>query len=63
MIIELTNEEQELLHSFLASNVTDIRAEIHHTDDYNYKEELRRQKGIFEHLIAKINTSAEVSLN
>ncbi len=63
MIIELTDEEQELLHSFLTSNVTDIRAEIHHTDDYHYKDELRKQKEIFEQLIAKINTSAEVSLN
>ncbi|MEK7263669.1 MAG: hypothetical protein AAB071_04065 [Bacteroidota bacterium] len=63
MIIELTEQEQELLHSVLTSNITDIRAEIHHTDDYHYKEELRKQKEIFERLIAKINDTADVALN
>ncbi len=44
--IELTEEEQTMLITLLETCISDIHSEIHHTDSYDYKEELKRRKNV-----------------
>lgn len=44
--IELTREEQGMLIEMLESCLADLHSEIHHTDRFDYREDLKKRKEI-----------------
>jgi hypothetical protein len=45
--IEITSEERDLLMELLDNTVSDLRAEIAHSDSPFYKDDLRKRKELF----------------
>lgn len=60
MTITLSNEEHTLLVSTLITHVAELREEIHRTEDYTYKMNLKHQKNLLNSLLTKL--SAETAL-
>lgn len=44
--IEFTSEELAMLLDMLETCISDLHSEIHHTDSYEYKEQLKTRKNI-----------------
>ena len=53
MTITFTNEEHTLLISVLSTHLAELREEIHRTEDYTYKMNLKHQKTILDTLLSK----------
>ncbi len=56
--IDLTQEEQTTLRDILESALSDLRMEIADTDNHDFKEMLKRRKGILEKTIAALSAPA-----
>jgi hypothetical protein len=61
MTITLTNEEHTLLVSTLSTHVAELREEIHRTEDYTYKMNLKHQKHLLNGLLSKLVTEEELA--
>lgn len=65
MTMTLTNEEHTLLVSVLVTHLAELREEIHRTEDYTYKMNLKNQKNHLDGLLSKLlseNEMTEVSV-
>jgi hypothetical protein len=54
MQLEFTQEESEYLKDLVEQAHMDIRDEIHRTDDFKFKQELREKEKIIESVLAKL---------
>lgn len=54
MHVELTPEECALLANLLDQAVRDLKAEIHHTDTPDYKEQLKERENLMAGLLTKV---------
>jgi TnpA family transposase len=52
--VEFTSEEAELLREILSREDESIEIEIFRTDTHDFKEKLKRRRGLLEHLLQKI---------
>ena len=52
--IDLTEKEQQLLIEILEGEIPDLRDEIWHTDDYDYRESLKERERYFNELLGKL---------
>lgn len=55
--LELTQEEQMILAEILEAEVTELRAEVHHTDNLDYKHMLEAREVIVKKLLAVVQQS------
>lgn len=54
MKLELTTKEADVLLDILKSCIDDMKDEIRHTDDRDYKEELKLKTKLIELLLEKV---------
>ena len=54
MEFELTTQEREYLTDLLHSALGELRGEIHHTDSFDYKEQLKAQERLIHDLLRKL---------
>ena len=52
--IKITEEVAAILHRILEDNVEDLRTEIHHTDNRDYREMLLKQEELIKQLLLDI---------
>lgn len=52
--IELSDEERTQLHEVLVLRLHDLRREIHHTDQRDFKTRLRREEELLFGLLSKL---------
>lgn len=52
--LPISDEEQEYLRSLLDTTLSDLRAEIAHTDSPFYKDELREKKKLISGILKKL---------
>lgn len=52
--IQLSTEEALLLCEILESYLGDLRAEFHHTDTFEYREELKHKEAILKKLLQQL---------
>lgn len=52
--IELPPNEAQILHDLLENRLADLRMEISHTDQQDYRTILRRTKTTLEHVIEQL---------
>lgn len=52
--IQLTEKEQQLLIELLESEIPDLRDEIWHTDDHDYRESLKERERHINELLVKL---------
>lgn len=57
--VEFTTEEVSELVRVLEQYLSDLRAEISDTDSSFFKEELRKEKGVVNQVLAKLKSVAE----
>lgn len=57
MHVELTQEECTLLANLLDQAVRDLKAEIHHTDTPDYKDQLKEREALMLGLLRKLGCS------
>jgi len=55
MQLQLSQEELEYLTGILERAHEDLRAEIHRTDDFKFKQELRGKEKIVESILDKLS--------
>jgi hypothetical protein len=55
MTQDLTAQEKETLKELLESKIQDMRAEIAHTDNRDYKNSLKDRKEIVKSILAKLS--------
>lgn len=54
MQLTINENEKQLLEEVIISEIDDIKEEIHHTDDFDFKEKLKVRLEILEKLLNKI---------
>ena len=54
MAIKFSSEEQNILISVLTSHIADLREEIHRTEDYTYRMNLKHHKTVLEQILNSI---------
>ena len=54
--VMLTDEELEYLRELLHREVPNLREEIHHTDDHDYREFLKERERFVKALVEKLGT-------
>ncbi len=54
MQLEFTQEEMEYLQELVEHSHVDLREEIHRTDDFKFKQELKDRERIVEGLLCKL---------
>ncbi len=59
--IELSQEEQATLIEMLEACITDLHSEIHHTDSYDYKEDLKKRRDILVKLHNQLQHSLQLA--
>ncbi len=52
--LEITPDEQAILVEILEAEVTELRAEIHHTDRLDYKRMLETREQVVKDLLARV---------
>lgn len=57
MNIEITENEKILLIEILTDEINEVKDEIHHTDDYDFREKLKEKLKSLEELHSKIKNS------
>ncbi len=55
MMLDLTHKERELLMQLLAEELDELAPEIRHTDDRDYREDLRDRRQTVRHLIDRLH--------
>jgi len=53
-MLDLTEHERFLIVNLLEEEVSELRGEIRHTDDWSYREDLKEKKKISLALLAKL---------
>lgn len=56
MLLELNDREHELLREVLSRELADLGPEIHHTDDREFREELRSRRTQVRTLLERMGT-------
>lgn len=54
MALILEKQEKDILIEILKEYLNDLQDEIHHTDDYDFKETLKRREKLLVELLYKI---------
>jgi len=55
--LELDNQEQETLAEALRSFRSELKTEISHTDRKAYREQLKDQDHVIEHILSRVETA------
>lgn len=58
--LELTAEECQALAGLLTCCVEEMRTEIHHTENLDYKEELKQRKEMILSLLERVQAQLEI---
>ena len=56
MPIELTATERELVKSLLDQELEDTRSELHHTQNHEYRDNLKERERVIREVLAKLST-------
>ena len=56
MPIDLTAAERELMKSLLEQEFEDIRSELHHTQNHEYRDNLKERERVIREVLAKLST-------
>jgi len=56
MAVELSGEEKELLIGLLENEFEEIRSEIHHTRNLDYKNGLKQREKLIQNLLGRLQT-------
>lgn len=62
MDLYLEARESELLMRLLEYRLGELRREIHHTDRRAFKEGLKADEAVIEHILAKLKTPAAMGM-
>lgn len=54
MLLELNDREHEVLRETLSRELADLGPEIHHTDDREFREELRNRRALVRDLLDRM---------
>lgn len=54
MAIELSKPEKDLLATILEKELEEVRSEFHHTQDHDYKDNVKDREKIVRDLLAKL---------
>lgn len=54
MAIELSKPEKELLATILEKELEEVRSELHHTQDHDYKDNVKEREKLVRGLLAKL---------
>lgn len=57
--VEITTEERDVLMELLDNTVSDLRAEIAHSDSPFFKDDLRKRKELFKDIAKRIHEAPE----
>ena len=60
MEVRLSAEEREILISMLMTAISDMKGEIHHTKNFQFKDDLKQQKHLMEGLLQRIANPEEI---
>ena len=52
--LDLTDEEKEVLLEVIETDLSDLRMEIHETDDRDFKAELKKKQQVMEKILAAL---------
>jgi hypothetical protein len=55
MPIDLTTTERELVKSLLDQELEDIRSELHHTQNHEYRDSLKEREQVIREVLAKLS--------
>jgi hypothetical protein len=55
MPIDLTTTEKELVKSLLDQELEDIRSELHHTQNHEYRDSLKEREQVIREVLAKLS--------
>jgi hypothetical protein len=58
MALTLTNQETQYLLELLEREIPNLREEIHHTDDHDYRESLKERERFAKALVEKLRASS-----
>ena len=61
MTLELNEQERQALIELLEREIPTLRDEIHHTDDYEYREFLKTREQVVKKLLAAVKTEEPLS--
>jgi hypothetical protein len=61
MTLELNEQERHALMELLEREIPTLRDEIHHTDDYEYREFLKTREQVVKKLLAAVKTEEPLS--
>jgi hypothetical protein len=61
MTLELNEQERQALIELLEREISTLRDEIHHTDDYEYREFLKTREQVVKKLLAAAKTEGPLS--
>jgi len=59
--LQLDDQEQQVLTELLEREIPNLRHEIHHTDDREYKDFLKAREGVLERLLTTVKTTTTMS--
>ena len=59
--IELTRDDALILHEILEHRLENLRMEISHTDQLDYRTVLKRTKATLEHVLAQLGHATQAS--
>ena len=54
MAIELSKPEKDLLATILEKELEEVRSELHHTQDHDYKDNVKEREKLVRDLLAKL---------
>lgn len=60
MNIELSNDEMELIQTMLEKEIEEVRVEIHHTDKFEFKAELKQRERLIQSLSKRLKQSEHI---
>ncbi len=55
MNIDLSEEEVIFLHNILEREISDTKSEIHHSENFSFKEDLKKQVRFIQDVINKLS--------
>lgn len=59
--ITLSEEEKLILRDLLQCCLSELRVEIHHTDDMDFKDMLKNRRSVLEKILAELSVEGEHS--
>ena len=59
--ITLSDEEKSTLRDLLQCCLAEMRVEIHHTDDMDYKDMLKNRREVLNKILSELSTEGESS--